>query len=73
MNTEFAAVNVSRGLTAINGNTPTVFLPNQKAAERFFGFFTANIRNKNPRRAYYKAARRFSDWCEGRDCSTWRR
>jgi site-specific recombinase XerD len=33
-------------------------------AERFFGFFTANIPNKNTRRAYYKAACRFSDWCE---------
>jgi integrase/recombinase XerD len=36
------------------------------AAERFFGFFTAHIRNKNTRRAYYKAACRFADWCEGR-------
>ena len=44
---------------------PTVFLPNEKAAERFFGFFTANIRNKNTRRPYYEAACRFSDWCEG--------
>ena len=24
------------------------------------------IRNKNTRRAYYKAACRFSDWCEGK-------
>ena len=38
----------------------------QNAAERFFEFFTANIRNKNTRRAYYKAACRFSEWCEGR-------
>jgi integrase/recombinase XerD len=29
--------------------------------------FTANIRNKNTRRAYYKAACRFSDWCEVRE------
>jgi integrase/recombinase XerD len=42
-----------------------VFLRDGKASERFFGFFTANIRNKNTRRAYYKAACRFSDWCEG--------
>jgi integrase/recombinase XerD len=28
-----------------------VFPPNEKAAERFFGFFTANIRNRNTRRA----------------------
>jgi site-specific recombinase XerD len=45
---------------------PAVFLPDEKAAERFFGFFTANIRNRNTRRAYYKAACRFSDWCEGK-------
>jgi hypothetical protein len=37
-----------------------VFLPGEKTAERFFGFFTANIRNKNTR-AYYKASARFSD------------
>jgi site-specific recombinase XerD len=43
-----------------------MFLPHEKAAERFFGFFTANVRNKNMRRAYYKAACRFSDWCECR-------
>jgi site-specific recombinase XerD len=43
-----------------------VFLPDEKAGERFFGFFTAHIRNRNTRRAYFKAACRFSDWCEGR-------
>jgi site-specific recombinase XerD len=53
-------------LAGLAMNLPAVFLPNQRAAERFFGFFTANIRNKNTRRAYYKAACRFSDWCEGR-------
>jgi integrase/recombinase XerD len=41
----------------------------KKTAEWVFGFFTANIRNKNTRRAYYKAACRFSDWCEGRGLS----
>jgi hypothetical protein len=42
-----------------------VFLPDAKGAERFFGLFTANHQNKNTRRAYYKAARKFSDCCEG--------
>lgn len=42
-----------------------MFLPHEGAAERFFGFFTANHQNKNTRRAYYKAACRFSDWCTG--------
>jgi integrase/recombinase XerD len=56
-----------RSLTGLAAKLPAVFLPNEKAQERFFGFFTANIRNKNTRRAYYKAACRFSDWCEGRE------
>ena len=43
-----------------------LFLPHAKAAERFFDFFTSNIRNKNTRRAYYKAACGFAGWCEGR-------
>ena len=32
-------------------------------AELELSFFTANSRNKNTRRAYHKAACRFSDWC----------
>jgi hypothetical protein len=35
---------------------PALFLPDEKTAERFFGFFTAHIENRNTRRAYYKAA-----------------
>ena len=37
-----------------------------KAAERFFTFFTDNIRNKNTRAAYYRNACRFFVWCEAR-------
>ena len=55
-----------RSLAGLAVKPPAVFLPNKNAAERFFGFFTANHQNKNTRRAYYKAACRFSDWCEGR-------
>ena len=55
-----------RSLAGMAAKLPAMFLPDEKAAERFYGFFTANIRNKNTRRAYYKAACRFSDWCEGR-------
>jgi site-specific recombinase XerD len=55
-----------RALAGLAAKPPALFLPNEKASERFFGFFTANIRNKNTRRAYYKAACRFSDWCESR-------
>ena len=43
---------------------PTLFLT-PLSATRFWEFFTANIRNKNTRRAYYQAACRFSRWCEG--------
>jgi site-specific recombinase XerD len=63
---ELVQMNVPRGLAALAVNPPAVFLPHEKAAERFFDFFTANIRNKNTRRAYYKAACRFSEWCAGR-------
>lgn len=64
--TALIPVKVPRGLTALAVIPPALFIASEKAAERFFGFFTANIRNKNTRRAYYKAACRFSEWCEGR-------
>lgn len=38
---------------------PALFLRDERARERLFGFFTANIRNKNTRPAYYKAVCRF--------------
>ena len=66
MSADIVAFKEPRSLAGLAAKLPAVFLPNEKAAERFFGFFTANIRNKNTRRAYYKAACRFSDWCEGR-------
>jgi site-specific recombinase XerD len=67
MSTQLAPViNVPRGMSALVGTAPALFLPNEKAAERFFDFFASNIRNKNTRRAYYKAVCRFADWCEGR-------
>ncbi len=66
MNTALLPLNVARGLAAISARVPALFVPDSKAAERFFEFFTANISNKNTRRAYYKAACRFAEWCEGR-------
>lgn len=63
---EIVPYSIPRGLATIAANAPAVFLPNPKAAERFFDFFTSNIRNRNTRRAYYKAACRFAEWCEGR-------
>ena len=55
-----------RRLAVLSASTPALFLPDARAVERFAEFFTANIRNKNTRRAYYKAVCRFADWCEGR-------
>jgi hypothetical protein len=40
-----------------------LFAPTRKAAQRFLGFFTAQINNANTRRAYINASRRFADWC----------
>jgi site-specific recombinase XerD len=37
-----------------------------RAQKRFIEFFTANIRNRNTRRAYAQAVREFLDWCEDR-------
>lgn len=53
-------------LPSLNVRLPALFLPDPKSSERFWEFLAANIRNKNTRRAYYKPACRFNDWCEGR-------
>ena len=45
---------------------PVLFLRDPKASTRFWEFFTATIRNKNTRRAYYAAACRFSEWLQGK-------
>ena len=37
-----------------------------QAAWRYVEFFTANIRNPNTRRAYFRACNRFLAWCEDR-------
>ena len=66
MATEIIPFKEPRALAGLAAKLPAVFLPDEKAAERFFGFFTAHIRNRNTRRAYYKAACRFADWCESR-------
>ena len=35
-----------------------------KATKRFYEFFTANIRNRNTREAYYRALSDFFAWCD---------
>lgn len=37
----------------------------ERASLRFLEFFAANIRNKNTRAAYARAAAAFLRWCEG--------
>jgi hypothetical protein len=44
-----------RELATVTAKLPVLFLPEPKASERFWEFFTANIRNKNTRRAYYES------------------
>jgi hypothetical protein len=66
MSVEIVPFSTPRGLATLAGKIPAVFLPNRKMAERFFDFFTSDIRNKGTRRAYYKASCRFAEWCEGR-------
>ena len=39
------------------------------ASKRFLEFFTANIRNRNTRSAYYRAVSDFFIWCEHRHVS----
>lgn len=56
MNPDLIRVTIPCGQAAISARVPALCVPDAKAAERFFGFFTVNIRNKNRRRAYYKAA-----------------
>lgn len=36
----------------------------KKASKRFLEFFTANIRNRNTREAYYRALPDFFAWCD---------
>lgn len=66
MSTEIIPFDGPRELATVTARPPALFLPDEKAEERFFDFFTSNIRNRNTRRAYYKAACWFSEWCEGR-------
>src|ERR1700687_2091219 len=46
------------------GPLPAIFLRVQDRGKRFWEFFTANIRNRNTRKAYFVAVSQFSAWCE---------
>jgi site-specific recombinase XerD len=45
---------------------PALFVKEAKAAERFWDFFTANIRNRHTRRAYYNGICKFAEFCAER-------
>lgn len=59
----FAALGAGRG------SVPMLFLQSADAGRRFWEFFTAHIRNRNTRKAYFVVVAQFSAWCEGRKLS----
>ena len=47
------------------GSVPALIVElGSKAKKRFTAFFTDNIRNRNTREAYFRAAFQFFDWCD---------
>ena len=52
-----------------HGSVPSLFLRSADSGRRFWEFFTAHIRNRNTRKAYFVAAAQFSAWCEARKLS----
>jgi site-specific recombinase XerD len=57
----------SIGLVAPKSTPLLIKHAGQKATKRFFEFFTANIRNRNTREAYYRALADFFAWCDERN------
>jgi integrase/recombinase XerD len=49
-----------------HGKLPKIFLRSPESGRRFWEFFTAHIRNRNTRKAYFVAVAQFSKWCEER-------
>jgi site-specific recombinase XerD len=64
--TALIEIGIPQELAERGGGAPALFLKEARAAERFVDFFTANIRNRHTRRAYYNAAYRFSEFCSER-------
>jgi hypothetical protein len=54
---EVATINQPRCVEGLAPRPSAVFLPDEKTRERFLGFFTAHIRNRNTRRAFTKLSR----------------
>ena len=66
MTTALVPLYAPESLALQDGSPPALFLKEARAAERFLDFFTANIRNKHTRRAYYNATCKFSEFCAER-------
>src|SRR5256885_2241987 len=48
------------------GRIPQLFVDaGDESCRNFIEFFTANIRNRNTREAYFRAVKKFADWCDG--------
>ena len=59
-------VKLAKNLPAEMGSAaiPAIVLAaGEKGAYRFLEFFAADIRNRNTRMAYYRAACTFFEWC----------
>ncbi len=59
------SLSVSRATTAGPALPALIAGAGDRAALRFLEYFTVNIRNKNTRAAYARAAADFLNWCEG--------
>ena len=64
--TALVEISIPHELAESSAGAPALFIKEARAAERFWDFFTANIRNKHTRRAYYNAVCGFSDFCAER-------
>lgn len=65
--TELIAITPSPLQTVDATLVPTLFTgAGENASYRFIEYFTARIRNPHTRQSYFRAVKRFSDWCQGR-------
>jgi integrase/recombinase XerD len=55
---------MSNALVLQSTRLPVLFQTIPENGQRFWEFFTVNIRNPNTRRAYFKAVEGFAAWCE---------
>ena len=53
-------------IPTVNDRLPLLFQSLPQGGQRFWEFFTVNIRNPNTRRAYLKAVETFAAWCAER-------